>query len=75
LKGYNDFENKRKQFDIQFKKVEIPEGLQEQVAVEEEMEVENIPAKIKQRKTMKGFLDSFKNGLIDMFKEEEDAKL
>ena len=25
--------------------------------------------------TPKGFMDSFKNGLIDMFKEEEDAKL
>src|SRR6266550_6987634 len=27
LKGYNDYENKRKQFEIQFKKVEVPDGL------------------------------------------------
>ena len=27
------------------------------------------------RKTIKGFMDSFKNNLIEMFKEEEDAQL
>src|SRR5436853_1663758 len=30
LKGYNDFENKRKQFETQFPKVEVPESLQQQ---------------------------------------------
>src|SRR5215211_7312892 len=29
LKGYNDFENKRKQFETQFTKVEVPESLQQ----------------------------------------------
>jgi cell division protein FtsA len=36
---------------------------------------ENKSVKMKQRKTLKGFMDSFKIGLIDLFKEEEDAKL
>ncbi len=27
------------------------------------------------RKTLKGFMDSFKNGLIEMFKEEGDSEL
>jgi cell division protein FtsA len=75
LKGYNDFENKRKQFEVEFKKVEIPHGLQQPIIEE----VIDVPAdknqKLKSRKTLKGFMDSFKNGLIDMFKEEEDAKL
>jgi hypothetical protein len=31
--------------------------------------------KVKERKSLKGFMDSFKIGLIDLFKEEEDSKL
>jgi hypothetical protein len=31
-------------------------------------------SKNKRKKTIKGFMDSFKNNLIEMFKEEEDAK-
>ena len=74
LKGYNDYENKRKQFELEFKKVEIPQGLQ-QPSVDEVLDVAVKSRNIKSRKTLKGFMDSFKNGLIDMFKEEEDAKL
>ena len=37
--------------------------------------VDEKESKTKQRKSLKGFMDSFKNGLIDLFKEEEDAKL
>ena len=75
LKGYNDYENKRKQFEIQFKKVNVPETLQQQSEETEEVVVDEKEAKTKQRKSLKGFMDSFKNGLIDLFKEEEDAKL
>jgi cell division protein FtsA len=75
LKGYNDYENKRKQFEIQFRKVNVPEALQQQSEETEEVLVDEKEAKTKQRKSLKGFMDSFKNGLIDLFKEEEDAKL
>ncbi len=75
LKGYNDYENKRKQFEMQFRKVNVPEALQQQPEETEEVLVDEKAAKVKQRKTLKGFMDSFKNGLIDLFKEEEDAKL
>ncbi|HEY8689902.1 MAG TPA: cell division protein FtsA [Chitinophagaceae bacterium] len=75
LKGYNDYENKRKQFELQFRKVNVPDALQQQPEETEEVVVDEKAAKVKQRKTLKGFMDSFKNGLIDMFKEEEDAKL
>jgi hypothetical protein len=50
----------------------------QQQPVDEVLDVvadETKPVKIKQRKTLKGFMDGFKNGLIDLFKEEEDAKL
>ena len=74
LKGYNDFENKRKQFDTQHTKIKVPASLQ-QVEVELEAAPEKTEIQIKPRKTLKGFMDSFKNGLIELFKEEEDAKL
>jgi cell division protein FtsA len=76
LKGYNDYENKRKQFELEFKRVEIPQGLQQPIIPDEVLVTSpGKMEKIKPRKTLKGFMDSFKNGLIDMFKEEEDAKL
>ena len=79
LKGYNDYENKNKQFEENFRRVErvdVPTSLQ-QPQVEEMLDVvdETKAVKLKQRKTLKNFMDSFKIGLIDLFKEEEDAKL
>ena len=76
LKGYNDYENKNKQFEEQFKKIEIPGSLQ-QPPVDETLDVAETSGivKVKQRKSLKTFMDGFKNGLIDLFKEEEDAKL
>jgi cell division protein FtsA len=73
LKGYNDFENKRKQFETQFAKVEVPESLQQPEFAEAVAEVQEI--KPKSRKTLKGFMDSIKIGLIELFEEKEDAKL
>jgi len=73
LKGYNDFENNRRQFDNKFVKVEVPESLTRQAAERQTDEV-LVNTKPRQRKTLKGFMDSFKNGIIDLFKEEEDAK-
>jgi cell division protein FtsA len=76
LKGYNDYENKRKQFEQQFAKINVPEGLQqpcidenETVAAEERVNV------VKPRKTLKSFLDSCKIGLIEMFKDDGDSEL
>ena len=77
LKGYNDYENNNKQFEETFRKVAVPQSLQQQDTVVEEM-TEREPTeydKARQRKTLKGFMDSFKIGLIDLFKEEEDAHL
>ena len=75
LKGYNDYENKNKQFEQTFKQVTIPNGLQQQPIDETLDVIENETVKSKERKTLKSFMDGFKNGLIDLFKEEEDAKL
>ena len=71
LKGYNDYENKRKQFEFEFKKIAIPTGLQQQAVDEVEADVsDHNNITVKPRKTLKGFMDSFKNGLLEMFKEE-----
>ena len=81
LKGYNDYENNNKQFEESFRKIPVAE-----TAKQPEVEVENIMGeevaiaekvstkKVKERKSLKGFMDSFKIGLIDLFKEEEDGK-
>ncbi|MFZ4058233.1 MAG: cell division protein FtsA [Ferruginibacter sp.] len=80
LKGYNDYENKNQErFDERFVKIEVPEELNEPAVEEMIDEVATQQTEInklgKKRKSLKEFLDSFKYGLIDMFKEEEDARL
>ena len=76
LKGYDDYEHNRKQFDKDFKLVEVPDSLkqvstEETVAVEESVSVE----KMTKRKNLTGFWDKFKDRLVDLFKEEEDHHL
>src|SRR5450432_3306025 len=76
LKGYNDYENKNKQFEDAFIKIDVPEELQKRSIDEVEADVSNHKnIVIKPRKTLKGFMDSFKNGLIEMFKEDGDSEL
>ncbi|MCO6496458.1 MAG: cell division protein FtsA [Chitinophagaceae bacterium] len=70
LKGYNDYENKRRKFENQFVKVDltgVPPVQEEEVAVP--------MAASMVRSGLKKFIDSWKNGLIELFREEEDAKL
>jgi len=73
LKGYDDYEHNRKQFEIDFKVVEVPESLKqaaEEVTVppDEAVHVDG------RRKNLKGFWDKFKDRLVDLFKEEEDHR-
>jgi cell division protein FtsA len=67
LKGYNDYENKNKQLGSNFIKIEG-------VIPEEPVAEELITKPVKEKRTRKSFLDSIKNNLIEMFKEEEDTK-
>jgi cell division protein FtsA len=77
LKGYDDYEHKRKQFEHTFRKVEVPEGLKSVVEEEEEEQPEEITATATatRRKGMSNFWGKFKTSLIEMFKEEEDHRL
>jgi cell division protein FtsA len=78
LKGYDDYEHNRKQFETAHIKVDVPETLKQvQAEAEPEMEEEEtiVAEKIANRRGMKDFWGKFKDGLIDLFKEEEDKHL
>ncbi|MEI6946187.1 cell division protein FtsA [Paraflavisolibacter sp. H34] len=76
LKGYDDYEHNRKQFEREFRQVVVPPGLKSEV-VEEEQPVEVISRQetAVRRKGMTNFWGKFKNSLIEIFKEEEDHHL
>ena len=73
LKGYNDYENNNKQFTEGYMKVEIEEQVDETVDVDMS-QGENTPQPKRRGIKLKGFLNSWKTNLIDIFKEEEDTK-
>lgn len=73
LKGYDDYEHDRKQFEIRHLQMQIPKALQKEDLVEETVEAEDVS--VTQRKKRLGigsFWGKFKDNLIDLFKEEED---
>jgi cell division protein FtsA len=80
LKGYSDYEHNRKEFEREFRKMDVPENLrkmeaqtpQEEIAVDQELLQQE---RVRNRKGMKDFWGKFKDGIIDLFKEEEDQKL
>ncbi|HVM89406.1 MAG TPA: cell division protein FtsA [Puia sp.] len=78
LKGYSDYEHNRKQFEQSYTKMEIPEALKKTEPVEETIDVnENDEEEkmVRNRKGIKDFWGKFKDGIIDLFKEEEDHAL
>jgi cell division protein FtsA len=80
LKGYDDYEHNRKQFESAYRRVEVPETLKQlHTASETAVATETMTAvateKMKSRKGMKDFWGKFKDSLIDLFKEEEDKHL
>lgn len=80
LKGYDDYENKRKVFEKEFRKVEVPETLKRSLEAETDVTLD-MPATNgevdvnAQRKKLNNFWGKFKDRLIDIFKEEEDKAL
>ena len=89
LKGYNDYENTVRAAEIVVEKevtarkvvvvdnqVEIVPAVDETLLTEAKVETtEAEPVEVKPRKkTIKDFMDSIKNNLIEMFQEEGDTK-
>ncbi|HTD93503.1 MAG TPA: cell division protein FtsA, partial [Chitinophagaceae bacterium] len=76
LKGYDDYEHNRKQFEKEYKKVEVPVGLKKAEMEDEEDPEEMVSVqRVRQRKSLNNFWGKFKDGIIDLFKEEEDKHL
>jgi cell division protein FtsA len=76
LKGYDDYEHNRKQFEHNYRRVEVPETLlQEPEPVTVNMEEDAPMASPVRRRNVPNFWDKFRNSLIDIFKEEEDHHL
>jgi cell division protein FtsA len=77
LKGYSDYEHNRKQFEIEYKKVDVPDNLKKQEIVPEPVISEELiqEEKVRNRKGIKDFWGKFKDGIIELFKEEEDHAL
>jgi cell division protein FtsA len=77
LKGYDDYEHNRKQFEKEYKKVDVPETLKKAIEEEEsKIELEEVSSeKVRQRRGLNNFWGKFKDGIIDLFKEEEDRHL
>jgi len=78
LKGYDDYEHNRKEFEKDFRKVDVPETLRQQtemMPMEEEFEEHIGDGEMRKRKNLTGFWGKFKDRIIDLFKEEEDQHL
>jgi cell division protein FtsA len=70
LKGYNVFENTQNKLKGYAPAEELPA----EVTTEYDEQTDTHAVRIKKRKSLKGFMDSIKDGLIDLFHEEEDKK-
>ena len=75
LKGYSDYENKHKDFNVESKMVEVPESLKEPEFPKEEKELPKEAVNVAKRKSLSSFWDKFKENLIDLFKEEGDNEI
>jgi cell division protein FtsA len=75
LKGYDDYEHNRKQFQKDYRKVVVPENLKNTKEEEEEQEPEVAVMQRPRRGGVNNFWGKFKNSLIEIFKEEEDRQL
>ncbi|HEX4849879.1 MAG TPA: cell division protein FtsA [Puia sp.] len=77
LKGYSDYEHNRKQFEQSHIKMEVPDNLRRMRDEELDPVLEEVvqAEKVKNRKGLKDFWGKFKDGIIDLFKEEEDHAL
>jgi cell division protein FtsA len=82
LKGYNDYENKYREFSNQFKKVEVPRKFKKEAIENVEEKVvdvvetkQEITVNVADRKKKLNVWDKMKGTIIELFREEEDAKL
>jgi cell division protein FtsA len=73
LKGYNVYENNLNKLKVEQRRTEIRvTKTGNEVEIIEQIEM---PVEVKGRRTLSDFMNSIKDGLIDLFKEEGDKQL
>jgi cell division protein FtsA len=76
LKGYSDYEGKRKEFENKYKKVIVPDNLKKDESVAETIAISRKETvDTGRRKGLNSFWDKFKDSIIDLFKEEGDMEI
>lgn len=73
LKGYSVYENNQNRLNPERLRTPLKPEVEVEQQPAPEMVIKAIP--VKERKTLKGFMESIKGGLIDLFKEEGDNAL
>ncbi len=73
LKGYNVYENNLNRLHVEQKRTEL-RSLLSQAEIQKVEELEK-PLETKGRRTLSDFMNTIKDGLIDLFKEEGDKQL
>ncbi len=73
LKGYNVYENNLNRLHVEQKRTEL-RSLLSQAEIQKVEELEK-PIETKGRRTLSDFMNTIKDGLIDLFKEEGDKQL
>lgn len=76
LKGYHDFERNQIKTNPRFIKLAVPQA-EEEIKTGETTEApvaETPVANARKRKTLRSWMDGFKTGLIDLFREEEEKE-
>jgi cell division protein FtsA len=74
LKGYDDFEHNRKEFEQNYLQVEVPEALKSTEKELAEKDAIPEPVDAMRRAGLSGFWDKFRDRIIELFHEEEDSK-
>lgn len=75
LKGLDDFENNRQEFSTNYLKMEpVMEEVDLPVATEPEVVELPTSVRVEGRRGLAGFWDKFSDKIIELFREEEDAK-
>lgn len=73
LKGYNDYENDRKEFELKHKKITVPES--DSTGYNNETSTKEASVETVKRKGLNQFWDKFKENIIEIFKEDGDHTL
>lgn len=76
LKGYHDYERNQLKNNPGYIKITAPRAVTEETVTEEvaDSATGETSVNIRKRKTLRSWMDSFKTGLIDLFREEEEKE-